>query len=571
MVGLVLIELWLPLSPAYEPVRWSARGAVIILWTVSYRRWQTSPDDDLDQPGASRRAWLEALGATAMIAIFLVTWLATTSEPYEEVGSPLPGSASALLAWIARRFGLAALQQVVLQLFIWRLMRRIVRHEPTAVILAATLFGLFHLPSMALTIATFLGAVVWIGLFHRSRRLAPVIVSHALLAGLASVAVPERLFYEMHAGAVALQPLSTYRQLADPEIRSLLRDLTSATYFAHCGGTTEGYVAGLYHDILGRPATRDEIAEGSTAIESSITNNWPGPSSRAHLAKSLVTSDEAHLHHRSPRQTQLDIRPLPPKVHITADNLLGDDWYGAEQGWRWARGNQPTIFFQQIPAPRRGYLLELSGGARTPQTVTLEIDGQLLGELTFESFEPQTQRLAFDGALLSPTGEVQVRLRIRGDRVSDAEDPRPLGLGLRSLELTPLRFPSVAVTHHDDLYFLSGFSAAEQNLRWSQESSARLAYPLREVESPSYVFELLAGAFGKQRVEIRLNDHDVASWTIDGLTPTHHLIELDATLLRAGVNRIDLQLPDAKNTKSDPRRLGIAFVSARITPAVVAD
>ncbi len=570
MVALVLIELWLPVTAGYEPWRWTVRVLAAGLWIVSYRRWQATRDP-VDHPREvhprnahprdARRAWRETWIATTIVAVGLIAWVAAISEPYETPTWPLLSPMSAAATWIARRIGLAALQQVVLQLFVWRLLRQVVRHEPTAVLLAATIFGLFHLPSWPLTIATFLAALVWIGLFRRHRRLAPLIVSHALLAGLASIAVPERLFYDMQAGAVAKPSLATYRQLADPKIRSLLRDLTSADYLTHHEGTVDGYVAGLYRDVLGRPATDDEIA----ASRNWITN--PEPSSRARLAKTLVTSPEAHLRHRSPRQIRLDFEPLPPRTLVTADSLQGDGWYGAEQGWRWASGDQPTIDLQVLADLHRAYLLELSSGGRAPQTVTLMIDDHPLGNLTFDTLTPQSQRLTFDGALLAATEAHELHLSILGDRIVDTQDSRPLGLGFRSLEIAPLRFPSVAVTHVDDPYFLNGFSAAEQNLRWSQASVARLVYPLRTIDASRYAFELLAGAFGQQRVNVRVNEHNVAHWRLDGLTPQHRLIEFDSAMLRPGINRIELHLPDAQNTESDPRRLGIAFVSARIYPA----
>ncbi|MEM7583517.1 MAG: CPBP family glutamic-type intramembrane protease [Acidobacteriota bacterium] len=570
MVALVLAELWLPLSAEYEPVRWVVRCAAAALWIVSYRHALATRHADSTPAAGRLRAWRETLLATLLIALALAFWLAWVREPYEGLTAPAASLAGGL-AWLARRFALAMVQQLVLQRFIWRQMRQLLSSETAAVACAAALFGLLHLPSVALATATFLAALVWISLFRRTKRLAPLVVSHALLAGLASLSVPERLFYEMRAGAVALPAQPIYRQLARPETRSLLRELTSEAYLEHRSGTREGFVAGLYRDVLGRPATDEEIRRGASSICCDRS------SARAALAKALVTSDEAVRDDRTLRGIALDIEPLPPAIILHSQDLHSQDlhaqdlvadsgWHDEEAGWRWARSQQPIITFPLQPEAQRAYLLTLSCGARLPQSVKLRLDDSPLGEVTFETFEPTLRRVAFAGQLLAAREHHTLRLDISGERAALAPDPRPLGLGLRSLEVRPLRFPSVAISHLDDAYFLRGFSAAEKNLRWSQASEASLVYPLRDLRSTRYAFELLAGALGDQTVEIRLNGHPIASWSLAGLTPQLQRVEIAASQLRTPVNTIELLLPDAHKTKRDPRTLGIAFVSARLYP-----
>lgn len=432
MVVLVEIDLWLPPEADLEPVRWLIRAAagLVFLWSLFDPGNTRAPAPAVGR----RRAWLEATAATLVVGAGLAVWIGFAREPYDAPALSFLDSASTLSRWAGHRLVLATVQQLFLQLFFWRVLGRILGRDRPAILGAAALFGVFHLPSPALAGGTLLGAVVWIALYRRSRRLLPLIASHALLAALASAAAPERLFYEMQAGARAMDALPAYRLLAREETRALLRQLTSDEYVEHRGGVGPGYVDGLYRDVLARPPTAKETSGWTRQLKET------GP---AELAKRIVTSDEAQTVGGHFADRILDYRPMEPGIVI----------------------------------------------------------------------------------------------------------------------------PSVSITFLDDEYFAAGFSVAEQSLRWTQEPTARLVYPLREVEpGRRYALRLEAGTLGRQRVEVVLNGRSIRWWTLQDMRPQVRIADVDAGLLEAGANLVELRLPDAGSTEDDPRLLGVALISVRIYP-----
>ncbi len=502
-----------------------------------------------------------------MLAVLLAVWVAIVREPYDEPDFAfldLPGPL--LCFWILRRLALAAVQQLVLQLFLWPVARELLRADGAATVTTAAVFGLLHLPSPAFALGTAVVAAVWLVLYRRCRRLAPLIVSHALLI-TAAHAMPERLFYDRAAGARVMADAADYRLLARPESRALLRAVTSDRYFAHRGSSERGYVEGLYRDLLGRPASAGEAA---TWIERLRRG------SRGSVAKQMLLA--AELEPATLRGREIDDRPLKPGVAILPGSPAADfeGWYDAEAGWRWARTATPAIRFALEPEPERLYVLALACGAAAEQQVDLELDGYAAGSASFAGFAPQTRRFLLEpGQLLVGqlnTGQLnagahELWLQVRGERVAIGGDDRPLGLGFRSLELTALRYPAASVAFPDDPYFLEGFSIAEERLRWTDGATARLVYPLRRVEAgATYELRLTAGAFERQRVQVYLNDEALAEWTFEGLYPEDRRARFDAALLRPGANLLELRLLDAASPEGDPRQLGLAFVNLRIYP-----
>ncbi len=603
---LAMVDLWLlasqPLASAL------ARAAMALIAVASWWRHR-SPSVDPSAPAG--RTWGEVLTATVALAVFFAVWVASVREPYDEPDFDFLDLPPSLLGvWVLRRLGLAAVQQVVLQLFLWPTAREVLGGAAAATIATAAIFGLLHLPSPAFALGTALTAVVWLRLYRRGRRLTPLIVSHALLITMAHAA-PERMFYGRAVGARAMEHAASYRLLAREDSRALLRAVTSDRYFAHRGGSECGYLEGLYRDLLGRPATADELATWLERLKEG---------SRASAAKQMLAADE--LDPGALRGRWIDDEALKPGVRILPDSPAAEfeGWYDAEPGWRWAREAVPAIRFQLEPESDRLYVLALACGAAGEQQVDLELDGNAIGGASFfglasrtrrfllgdwcesqpqarardfssdQGAEPQaywsisrilqrraggkdpvSARSEFHTRLLGPGRlagtDHELRLHVKGERAAIGDDTRLLGLGFRALELTALRFPSASVAFPDDSYFLEGFSVAEERLRWTDGSTARMVYPLRRVEAGvSYELRLTAGAFERQRVEILLGGESLADWTFEGLYPTTRAVRFDAVLLRAGANILEFRLPDAASPEGDPRRLGLALVNLRIYP-----
>ena len=67
--------------------------------------------------------------------------------------------------------------------------------------------------------------MIWIMLYSRSGRLAPLILSHMILATLAHGGLPERLTYDMRVGSSALADQERFTALNDPKVRQRNRRL----------------------------------------------------------------------------------------------------------------------------------------------------------------------------------------------------------------------------------------------------------------------------------------------------------------------------------------------------------
>ncbi len=548
---LATVDLWLLHSRPLLSLL--ARAGAVLILVASYRRRRLP---SRRRPAAARRAWLEAAAATLLLAVLVLAWAAAVREPYDEPDFAfleLPGPL--LGPWIMRRLGLAAVQQLALQLFLWPVLRELSRSSAAASVAASAVFGLLHLPSPAFALTTALCAAVWLALYRRCRRLAPLILSHALLVTVAHV-VPERLFYDREVGARATARVADYRLLADHDSRALLRTVTSERYTAH-RGTERGYVEGLYRDLLGRPAAEHETRAWVERLRQS---------SPAAVAKQMLLSPE--LDAASLGDRAIDYQLLKPGVAILPASPSAEfgGWHDAEPGWRWARTRAPAIRFGCEHDPGRLHVLALDCAAATEQQVELELDGHTVGHTVFSDLAPQSRRFLLAPEQLAVGESHELRLHLSGERIAIGADTRRLGLGFRSLKLAPLRFPSVSVAFPDDLYFLEGFSVAEEGLRWTDGPVARLAYPLRRIEPGVYELRLTAGAFGRQKVEIRLNGSALAHWTFEDLRPRTRSVHFGAGLLRPGANELELRLPDAERPEGDPRRLGLAFVTVRIGP-----
>ncbi len=575
VVALVTADLWLVWDRPWLLAVVRALAAAVVIASLLRRR----ADRPAAVPGMrAGEAWLEALAVTSLLVCCVMVWADLVAGPLDEPDFRLLRPASALGLWLLRHLGLAAVQQLVLQRFLWPVTLQALGEAPQAIVVVALLFGLFHLPSVALAFATAVAAAVWLFLYRRSGRLAPLIASHVLLAAIAST-LPVSMFYGMEVGAPALEVAAAQRTLAGEQRQALLRAVGSPRYAAYRGGTDRGYVEGLYRDLLGRVATEEEVRDSLAQLATS---------SRQALAERMLLAgelDDATLWRRAVDDELLpasvDVTPssdgVPPPAGAPAVTFTG--WYAPEPEWRWAHDPAPEVGFRIERLPDRAYVLAVSGGVaahavagvrQRPVTVELELDGEVVGSGRFTDFTAIDYRVLLGPERLAADGDNRLRFLITPGGLAPpvaATDPRALTFGLRRLRIAPLRFPAAAVLFDRDDYFLEGFSIAEEQLRWTREPTARLAYPLREIVAGGcYLLKLRAGAFERQEVGLSVNGQRVADWTLDGLEPQLRSVRLDAHLLRPGPNLVDFHLPGARRPEGDPRRLGLAFISLRIYP-----
>ena len=305
LVGaLVLLAagLWAPPSHVGQAVAGLAAVGFVWLFVLSWRRRRRTGFEPVVPRVRAARAWLEAATTTLLMAAGIVAFAAAVREPYETVGLgalalPLP----ALLLWACKRLVWAAAQQLALQLFLWPLCREVLRSDGAGLVVAAGVFGLAHLPSPTLTVTTFVGAMVWIALFRRGGRLAPLIVAHALLWYIGHTVVPDRLSYTMLVGSHAAVELPRFRALGSEENRAILRIVTTHEYFAAQGSTNRGFVTALYRDLFGRTPAEPEIQYWVSRM------SWEPPTE---VAKKFVEGEEMRgLRRRLGDRYRFPLRP----------------------------------------------------------------------------------------------------------------------------------------------------------------------------------------------------------------------------------------------------------------------
>lgn len=186
--GLILAAIWTP-HPWREVLYFLTLGWIALSSWNSFAGWAAT---DLRLTGLVRSLWLVGLSfAMGGAALFLAARLHTLHAPH---GSML----------LVRSFwGYALwsfLQQFMLQDFFLRRLMRVLRDRWAAVLVAASLFALAHLPNPILTALTMVWGIVSCMIFLRYRNLFTVGMIHAVLGICVAVTVPGQLQHDMQVG-----------------------------------------------------------------------------------------------------------------------------------------------------------------------------------------------------------------------------------------------------------------------------------------------------------------------------------------------------------------------------------
>lgn len=140
----------------------------------------------------ARSSWV--IVASLLVAAASV-WLAARMHTLRLPGGlgPLPHRYAGYIVW-------SFLQQVLLQNFFLLRLLRLIGRPRTAVLAAAALFSLAHLPNPVLTLATFVLGLAACLLFVHYRNLYPLAVAHAILGVTLAITVPSPLIRNMRVG-----------------------------------------------------------------------------------------------------------------------------------------------------------------------------------------------------------------------------------------------------------------------------------------------------------------------------------------------------------------------------------
>lgn len=186
--GLILLVLWTP-RPLQRPLYALTVLVIAILFWIG----RTTPNSmGLRSENLLRSLWIVPLAlliSAASIALAL----------HFQTLHPVPGPR----AFFKRYWGYALwsfVQQLLLQDFFLRRLRILLPSTTVAVLAAAAIFSIAHIPSPVLTLVTFLMGLAACQLFLRYRNLYPLAIAHAILGVTLAITLPNPIIRNMRVG-----------------------------------------------------------------------------------------------------------------------------------------------------------------------------------------------------------------------------------------------------------------------------------------------------------------------------------------------------------------------------------
>lgn len=183
--GLILVAVWTPQGRFNGAVSLLAAGC--ILWFTA-RGPYSAREAGLTQPA-------NGLAVILAAGVLLVLAVAVAGTLLRGLGSPHP----VVLERSWQYCIWAMLQEFMLQSFFYLRLESVLGSR-RAVLAAAILFSLAHLPSPVLTIGGFAGAILFCELFRRYRNIFPLGVVHATLGLTIAATLPDSLLHHMRVG-----------------------------------------------------------------------------------------------------------------------------------------------------------------------------------------------------------------------------------------------------------------------------------------------------------------------------------------------------------------------------------
>jgi hypothetical protein len=189
--ALILLVIWTP-SP-WQRVLYGV--AAIFLVVVTCLSFESVRAMGLRTTNLLRSLWLVGLALVVAAVVLLVAEDMKTLHPADGNGG--------IGAFCARHWSYALwafAQQILLQDFFLRRTLRLVSRRGVAVLLAAGVFSVAHLPNPILTLITFGWGVIACSVFLRYHNLYPLGLTHALLGITIAVSVPAPIIRNMRVG-----------------------------------------------------------------------------------------------------------------------------------------------------------------------------------------------------------------------------------------------------------------------------------------------------------------------------------------------------------------------------------
>jgi membrane protease YdiL (CAAX protease family) len=185
---LILLVIWTP-NPWQRPLYWLSSAFILV---VSWRSFGGWAEMGLRRTNFLQSLWIVGLGLLSMTVAVAIAARLGTLRPWH---GPV--------ALVQRFWGYAIwafVQQFLLQIFFLQRILRLVASKALAILLAAAIFSLAHLPSPILTLATLVFGVATCALFLRYRNLYPLAITHAILGICIAICLPGPVTHNMRVG-----------------------------------------------------------------------------------------------------------------------------------------------------------------------------------------------------------------------------------------------------------------------------------------------------------------------------------------------------------------------------------
>lgn len=185
--GLLEAVMWTPRSPGHSLLIVALLASVLWLGL----RGRSRKELGLVWPAREATIWILGIGCTVATAILAGAVL---------TGSPVPANPDwprwqNLWPYVIWAVG----QQFLLQSFLFLRLESLLGTS-AAVAVTTALFTVAHLPNLALTLLTFMGALFFTEMFRRYRSIYPLGITHAILGITVAYTFPDHLMHHMRVG-----------------------------------------------------------------------------------------------------------------------------------------------------------------------------------------------------------------------------------------------------------------------------------------------------------------------------------------------------------------------------------
>jgi membrane protease YdiL (CAAX protease family) len=186
--GLILLVLWTP-RPWQRPLYILATLVIAAIFCIGYTNAKSM---GLRTENFFRSLWIVGI---ALLISAAAIGLAINFQTLHPVHGPI--------AFFKRYWGYALwsfVQQLLLQDFFLRRLRLLLPSAGLAVVAAAAIFSIAHIPSPVLTLVTFFMGLAACLLFLRYRNLYPLAMAHAILGITIAITLPNSIIHNMRVG-----------------------------------------------------------------------------------------------------------------------------------------------------------------------------------------------------------------------------------------------------------------------------------------------------------------------------------------------------------------------------------